>query len=50
MELFCENSKRLLAVNFSQKSFIVDIRLGSKYVFVLSDAYLRPYQVFMVER
>ena len=30
---FCENSKRLKAVNyFCQKSFIIDLRMGSRYV------------------
>ena len=33
MELFCKNSERFLVVNyFRKKSFIVDVRLGSKCV------------------
>ena len=33
LELFCENCERFLTVNyFRKKSFIVDVRLGSKYV------------------
>ena len=35
MELFCEISKQLNAVNYFQKKIVItDVRLGSKYAFV----------------
>ena len=43
MEGFCENSQMRKTVNyFPQKSFVVDVRLGSKYVSVFVFSYTKP--------
>ena len=44
MELFCEYNERLKAVNYSQKSSVLDVSQASVYVSVLK------LQVLFIER